>query len=122
MGCSACNNGYKGRVGIYQVMPISEDMQRIILADGSALEIAKQAKAEGVRSLRESGLHKVKLGLTSLEEVLAVHQRIKESGSKRSPTWPRQQPRSPSSSSNGKAGTATASRCAARRAPRARTR
>jgi type IV pilus assembly protein PilB len=47
-------------------------MQRIILADGSALEIAKQAKIEGVRSLRESGLHKVKLGLTSLEEVLAV--------------------------------------------------
>lgn len=72
VGCSACNNGYKGRVGIYQVMPISEDMQRIILADGSALEIAKQAKVEGVRSLRESGLHKVKLGLTSLEEVLAV--------------------------------------------------
>ena len=72
VGCSACNNGYKGRVGIYQVMPISEDMQRIILADGSALEIAKQAKEEGVRSLRESGLHKVKLGLTSLEEVLAV--------------------------------------------------
>jgi type IV pilus assembly protein PilB len=72
VGCSACNNGYKGRVGIYQVMPISEDMQRIILADGSALEIAEQAKKEGVRSLRESGLHKVRLGLTSLEEVLAV--------------------------------------------------
>jgi len=72
VGCPACNNGYKGRVGIYQVMPISEDMQRIILADGSALEIAEQARKEGVRSLRESGLHKVKLGLTSLEEVLAV--------------------------------------------------
>jgi type IV pilus assembly protein PilB len=72
VGCSACNNGYKGRVGIYQVMPISEDMQRIILADGSALEIAEQARKEGVRSLRESGLHKVKQGLTSLEEVLAV--------------------------------------------------
>lgn len=71
VGCSACNSGYKGRVGIYQVMPISEDMQRIILADGSALEIAEQARKEGVRSLRESGLHKVKLGLTSLEEVLA---------------------------------------------------
>lgn len=71
VGCSACNAGYKGRVGIYQVMPISEDMQRIILADGSALEIAEQARKEGVRSLRESGLHKVKLGLTSLEEVLA---------------------------------------------------
>ena len=70
VGCSACNNGYKGRVGIYQVMPISEDIQRIILADGSALEIAKQAEREGVRSLRQSGLHKVRLGVTSLEEVL----------------------------------------------------
>lgn len=72
VGCSACNNGYKGRVGIYEVMPISEEMQRIILADGSALEIAEQARKEGVRSLRESGLYKVKIGVTSLEEVLAV--------------------------------------------------
>ena len=72
VGCSACNNGYKGRVGIYQVMPVSEEIQRIILRDGSALEIAEQARAEGVRSLRESGLYKAKLGLTSLEEVLAV--------------------------------------------------
>ncbi|MDR0457917.1 MAG: type IV-A pilus assembly ATPase PilB [Burkholderiaceae bacterium] len=72
VGCDACNNGYKGRVGIYQVMPISEEIQRIILADGSALEIAAQAKAQGVRSLRDAGLHKVMLGVTSLEEVLAV--------------------------------------------------
>ena len=72
VGCSACNNGYKGRLGIYQVMPISEEIQRIILRDGSALDIAAQAETEGVRSLRQSGLHKVKLGLTSLEEVLAV--------------------------------------------------
>ncbi|MCZ8220059.1 MAG: type IV-A pilus assembly ATPase PilB [Acidovorax sp.] len=72
VGCSACNNGYKGRVGIYQVMPVSEDIQRIILRDGSALEIAEQARAEGVRSLRESGLNKARLGMTSLEEVLAV--------------------------------------------------
>ena len=72
VGCDACNNGYKGRVGIYQVMPISEETQRIILRDGSALEIAEQAEIEGVRSLRASGLHKVKKGLTSLEEVLAV--------------------------------------------------
>jgi len=72
VGCSSCNNGYKGRVGIYQVMPISEEIQRIILRDGSALEIAEQARLEGVRSLRESGLHKAKIGLTSLEEVLAV--------------------------------------------------
>lgn len=70
VGCSACNNGYKGRVGIYQVMPITEDMQRIILKGGSALEIAEQASREGVRTLRQSGLHKVKLGITSLEEVL----------------------------------------------------
>ena len=72
VGCNACNNGYKGRVGIYQVMPITEELQRIILADGSALDIDKQAKSEGVRSLRQAGLHKVKLGVTSLEEVLAV--------------------------------------------------
>ena len=65
-----CNNGYKGRVGIYQVMPISDEIQRIILRDGSAMEIAEQAKQEGVRSLRQSGLHKVKQGVTSLEEVL----------------------------------------------------
>ena len=72
VGCSACNNGYKGRLGIYQVMPITEEIQRIILKDGSALEIAEQARTEGVRSLRTSGLQKAKLGLTSLEEVLAV--------------------------------------------------
>jgi type IV pilus assembly protein PilB len=72
VGCSACNNGFKGRVGIYEVMPISEDIQRIILREGSALEIGEQARKEGVRSLRQSGLHKVKLGLTSLEEVVAV--------------------------------------------------
>ena len=72
VGCSACNNGYKGRVGIYQVMPITEEIQKIILRDGSAVDIAEQAAREGVRSLRQAGLHKVKLGLTSLEEVLAV--------------------------------------------------
>jgi type IV pilus assembly protein PilB len=72
VGCSMCNNGYKGRVGIYQVMPISEDMQRLILADGSAMDIAEQALKDDVRSLRQSGLHKVKIGVTSLEEVIAV--------------------------------------------------
>ncbi len=72
VGCSMCNNGYKGRVGIYQVMPISEEIQRIILRDGNALEIGEQAKREGVRTLRQSGLRKARLGLTSLEEVLAV--------------------------------------------------
>ena len=70
VGCSMCNNGYKGRVGIYQVMPITEEIQRIILRDGTALEIAEQSQLEGVNSLRQSGLYKVKLGMTSLEEVV----------------------------------------------------
>jgi type IV pilus assembly protein PilB len=73
VGCDACKNtGYKGRVGIYQVMPISEEITRIILRNGSALDIAEQAQREGVRDLRQSGLRKVKAGLTSLEEVEAV--------------------------------------------------
>ena len=53
-------------------MPVTEDIQRIILAEGTELEISEQARREGVRSLRQAGLHKVKLGLTSLEEILAV--------------------------------------------------
>lgn len=72
VGCSACSNGYRGRVGIYQAMPITEEMQRIILRNGSALDIAEQARKDGVRDLRESGLVKVKAGLTTLEEVLSV--------------------------------------------------
>jgi type IV pilus assembly protein PilB len=72
VGCAACNNGYKGRVGIYQVMPISEEIQRIILRGGTAMDIARQAGLEGVRTLRESGLLKVRQGTTSLEEVLNV--------------------------------------------------
>jgi len=72
VGCERCTNGYKGRVGIYQVMPISEEIQRIILAGGNAMEIAAQAKREGVSNLRESGLRKVRAGLTSIEEVLGV--------------------------------------------------
>ena len=70
VGCSACNNGYKGRVGIYQVMPITEAIQRIILSEGTALDIAKQAQSEGVRDLRQSGLIKVRAGVTTLEEVI----------------------------------------------------
>ena len=70
VGCSMCTNGYKGRVGIYQVMPITDEIQRIVLRDGNAPEIAAQAELEGVRSLRQSGLQKVKMGMTSLEEVL----------------------------------------------------
>jgi type IV pilus assembly protein PilB len=72
VGCSACNNGYRGRVGIYQAMPITDAMQRIILDEGSALDIAEQAAREGVRDLRMSGLVKVRNGQTTLEEVIAV--------------------------------------------------
>ncbi len=72
VGCPSCNNGYKGRVGIYQVMPISDEIQRIILRDGSSMEISEQSIREGVMSLRASALQKVQLGVTSLEEVLAV--------------------------------------------------
>ena len=72
VGCSACNNGYKGRLGLYQVMPITEAIQRIILSEGTSLDIAKQAQIEGVRDLRQSGLIKVRSGMTTLEEVLTV--------------------------------------------------
>ncbi|MDZ5457801.1 type IV-A pilus assembly ATPase PilB [Azohydromonas lata] len=72
VGCAACNNGYKGRVGLYQVMPVSEALQRLILAQGTALDIAQQARREGVRDLRQAGLVKVRAGVTSLEEVIAV--------------------------------------------------
>ena len=72
VGCSACNSGYKGRVGLYQVMPITDAIQRIILSEGTAMDIAEQAKREGVRDLRQSGLIKVRSGLTTLEEVIAV--------------------------------------------------
>jgi len=72
VGCERCKGGgYKGRVGIYQIMPITENMQRLILEGGNAIQIAELAKAEGVNDLRRSGLIKVKAGLTSLEEVLA---------------------------------------------------
>jgi len=72
-GCEVCKNtGYKGRVGIYQVMPISEEMERIIMKNGTAIDLADQAEREGIKDLRKSGLIKVKKGLTSLEEVEAV--------------------------------------------------
>ncbi len=71
-GCEHCNNGYKGRVGIYQVMPVTEAIAHIIMTNGNAMDIAAQAKREGVKDLRESGLLKVKQGLTSIEEVEAV--------------------------------------------------
>ena len=71
--CDRCKgSGYKGRVGIYQVMPISEEIQRIIMANGNSLDIAAQAKKEGVRDLRQSGLLKARQGVTSLDEVLST--------------------------------------------------
>jgi type IV pilus assembly protein PilB len=70
-GCELCNNGYKGRVGIYQVMPITDAISRIIMKSGTAHDIADQAKLEGVKDLRQSGLIKVMQGLTSIEEVEA---------------------------------------------------
>jgi type IV pilus assembly protein PilB len=72
VGCGSCNNGYKGRLGIYQVMPITEEIQRIILSTGSSIDIAVQAQKDGVRDLRQSGLVKVRNGSTSLEEVIAA--------------------------------------------------
>jgi type IV pilus assembly protein PilB len=73
IGCDQCKgSGYKGRVGIYQVMPITDDMRQVIMRNGNALDIAVQAKKEGVRDLRQSGLLKVKSGMTSLEEIEAI--------------------------------------------------
>ena len=71
-GCANCTDGYKGRVGIYQVLPVSDSIARIILASGSAVDISDAAAKEGVWDLRRSGLEKVKAGMTSLEEVNSV--------------------------------------------------
>ncbi len=71
-GCERCKgSGFKGRVGIYQVMPVTEEIQRIIMAGGNSLDIAAQAQRDGVKDLRQSGLLKVKQGVTSLDEVLS---------------------------------------------------
>lgn len=73
VGCDRCKgSGYKGRVGIYQVMPVTEEIQRIIMTGGNSMDVAAQAQLEGVRDLRQSGLLKVKQGVTSLIEVLAT--------------------------------------------------
>ncbi|MFH1494638.1 MAG: type IV-A pilus assembly ATPase PilB [Pseudomonadota bacterium] len=73
VGCDRCKgSGYKGRVGIYQVMPITDDMSRLIMKNGTAHDIADQARREGVQDLRQAGLRKVRAGLTSLEEIEAV--------------------------------------------------
>ena len=70
-GCDMCNNGYKGRVGIYQVMPVTDAISRIIMSQGNAIDIADQAREEGVNDLRRSGILKVIQGLTSVAEVEA---------------------------------------------------
>jgi type IV pilus assembly protein PilB len=71
-GCSQCTGGYKGRVGIYQVMPVTEQLGRIIMEGGNAIQIAEEAKKEGVVDLRQSALKKVKDGITSLDEINRV--------------------------------------------------
>jgi len=71
-GCDQCSEGYKGRVGIYQVMPVSEEMGRIIMEGGNALVLGEQAQKEGIPDLRQSGLKKVKDGMTSLDEINRV--------------------------------------------------
>lgn len=72
VGCEHCTNGYRGRVGIFQAMPISEEIGRLILEGGNAIRLAEQARREGVADLRASGLRKVKAGITSLEELNRV--------------------------------------------------
>jgi type IV pilus assembly protein PilB len=70
--CTACDQGYKGRIGIYQVMPISETLQMLILRDSDAQTLAQQAIQEGMRTLRQAGWLKVLQGVTSVEEVMAI--------------------------------------------------
>jgi type IV pilus assembly protein PilB len=72
VGCDQCTRGYKGRIGIYEVMPLSEEMGRIIMEGGNSIQIADQARREGVNDLRQSGLNKVRMGMTSLEEINRV--------------------------------------------------
>ncbi|MBF0469949.1 MAG: type IV-A pilus assembly ATPase PilB [Gammaproteobacteria bacterium] len=72
VGCDQCNEGYKGRLGIYQVMPISEEMGKMIMMEKNAIDLAVQAKKEGIPDLRQSALKKVKAGLTSLTEANRV--------------------------------------------------
>ncbi len=72
VGCQGCNDGYKGRVGIYQVMPISENIQKIVLEGGNALQIAEQATKDGINDLRASALNKVREGVTGLAEINRV--------------------------------------------------
>jgi type IV pilus assembly protein PilB len=72
VGCEECTEGYKGRTGIYQVMPMSEEIAAVVLAGGNAMEIARIAREQGIRDLRDSALLKVKEGVTSLAEINRV--------------------------------------------------
>ena len=72
VGCDECTNGYKGRTGIYQVMPMTDEIATIVLEGGNALQIAEAAQRSGVRDLRQSALRKVKQGVTSLAEINRV--------------------------------------------------
>src|SRR5690606_6863557 len=72
VGCSECTEGYKGRTGIYQVMPMTEEIQAIVLASGNVQQITEAAARTGVRDLRQSALLKVKNGITSLAEINRV--------------------------------------------------
>ncbi len=72
MGCEHCTHGYTGRVGIFEVMPITLEMSQLIMAGANALQIIDQAKKEGIATLRESGLDKVRAGETSLAELNRV--------------------------------------------------
>ena len=72
VGCYACHNtGYKGRLGVFEVMPISDELKRLILLNVTSVELATQARKEGVLSLREGGLLKVRSGVTSIAEIEA---------------------------------------------------
>ena len=71
-GCPNCTDGYKGRLGIYQVMPVTEAIGRIIMAGGNAIEIADEARKQGIWDLRRAGLEKARAGMTSLEEINSV--------------------------------------------------
>ncbi|MET0013325.1 MAG: type IV-A pilus assembly ATPase PilB [Sedimenticola sp.] len=72
VGCDMCTQGYKGRVGIFQVMPVTDEMGRLIMEGGTSIQLAEEASREGVATLRESGLRKVKAGVISLEELNRV--------------------------------------------------
>ena len=70
-GCANCNNtGYRGRVGLFEVMEVSDEIRELILSGASAMELRRQSMEEGMITLRQSGLHKIRAGMTSVEEVV----------------------------------------------------